>query len=143
MNLKKMPKEELELLSYTKIAELYIRENKTAMNTADLFKEVCNLLELKEKDYQNLIADFFQSLTTSKDFVLLDDGKWDLKENHVVKIQLEDDEEEKEEASESDIADNEEEQTDDYNAVENDDYVDDGEDLSDLTIVGEDELEEE
>ena len=142
MKLKKMSKEELELLSYTKIAELYLKEHKTAMNTADLFKEVCKLLELKEKDYQNLIADFFQSLTTSKDFILLDDGKWDLKENHIVKIQLEDDEEEKEETAENDITE-EEQQADDYNAVDNDDYVDDGEDLSDLTIIEEDELEEE
>ena len=48
--LKNMKKEELELLSYTKIAELYLKENKKTMNTADLFKEICKFLleNLKE-----------------------------------------------------------------------------------------------
>ena len=141
MSLKKMKKEDLELLSYTKIAELYLQEKKKTMNTADLFKEVCNLLELKEKDYQNLIADFFESLTTSKEFILLDDGKWDLKEKHVVKIQIEEEEEEKEESTEEEISDTEED-TDSYDENVDNDYVDDGEDLSDLTIVNEEELEE-
>ncbi len=141
MSLKSMKKEDLELLSYTKIAEMYLQEKKKPMNTADLFKEVCNLLELKEKDYQNLIADFFESLTTSKEFILLDDGKWDLKEKHIVKIQIEEDEDEKSETTEEEITD--EEETDNYDESVDNDYVDDGEDLSDLTIVSEEELEEE
>ena len=44
--LKKMSKEELELLSYTKIAQLYLEESKTTLSTADLFKEVCKFLFL-------------------------------------------------------------------------------------------------
>ena len=43
MKLNKMNLEELELLSYTSIAKLYLQENKTTLNTADLFKEICNL----------------------------------------------------------------------------------------------------
>lgn len=39
--LNEMSRENLELLSYTKIAEMYLKENKTTMNTADLFKEIC------------------------------------------------------------------------------------------------------
>ena len=46
MKLSKMTKEELEQLSYTNIAKLYLEENKTTMNTADLFRQVCTLLEL-------------------------------------------------------------------------------------------------
>ena len=72
--LSKMSKENLELLSYTKIAEMYLKENKKTMNTAELFKEVCKLLELSDEEYQDKIADFFESLTTSKDFILLSDG---------------------------------------------------------------------
>ena len=34
--LSKMSKENLEMLSYAKIAELYLKENKKPMNTADL-----------------------------------------------------------------------------------------------------------
>ena len=86
MKLSKMKKEELELLPYTTIAKLFLEENKITMNTADLFKEVCKLLDLTERVYQDKIADFFQSLTTSKEFILLDDGKWDLKSNHKIKL---------------------------------------------------------
>ena len=53
MKLSKMKKEEIELLSYTNIAKLYLEENKTTMNTADLFKEVCKLLELSDRVYQD------------------------------------------------------------------------------------------
>ena len=38
MKLNKMTKEELELLPYTKIAKMYLEENKTTMNT--LWKSV-------------------------------------------------------------------------------------------------------
>ena len=132
MKLSKMNKEEIELLSYTNIAKLYLEENKVTMNTADLFKEVCKLLELTERDYQNKIADFFQSLTTSKEFILLDDGKWDLKTNHKSKkLDMDDLYEEKDEESEED----------EYNSIDDEDeYAED--DLSDLTILNEDELED-
>ena len=60
MKLNKIPKNELELLSYTEIAKLYLAENKTTQNTAELFKNVCDLLELPESEYVNNVADFFQ-----------------------------------------------------------------------------------
>ena len=145
MKLSKMNKEEIELLSYTNIAKLYLEENKVTMNTADLFKEVCKLLELTERDYQNKIADFFQSLTTSKEFILLDDGKWDLKTNHKSKkLDMDDLYEEKDEESEEDeynSIDDEESEEDEYNSIDDEDeYAED--DLSDLTILNEDELED-
>ena len=95
MKLNKMKKEDLEQLSYGKIAELYLKENKQTLTTAELFKEVCNLLELPEEEYQNKIGDFFETLTTSKEFILLSDGKWDLKSNHTVKIDIDEIYEEK------------------------------------------------
>ena len=52
MKLSQMTKEEIEQLSYTKIAELYLKENKTTLNTASLFKVVCQLLELDEETYK-------------------------------------------------------------------------------------------
>ena len=88
--LSEMSKESLEMLSYAKIAELYLKENKKPMNTADLFKEVCKLLKLSDEEYVDNIADFFESLTTSKEFILLEDGTWDLKSNHKVKVVIED-----------------------------------------------------
>lgn len=143
MKLSKMKKEDLELLSYTSIAKLYLEENKTTMNTADLFKEVCKLLELSDRVYQDKIADFFQSLTTSKDFILLDDGKWDLKGNHKSKkIDIDDLYEEKEEETyDYDDLDESNEEEDEYNSIDDEEeYAED--DLSDLTIMNEDELED-
>lgn len=143
--LNKMTKEELELLSYTRIAELYLKENKTTLSTADLFKEVCKLLDLGDIEYQQQLPDFFQSLTTSKEFILLNDGKWDLKSNHSVKINIDEIYEEKDEELGEDENDNgipDELEEEEYDEIVEDDYDDDNEDLSDLTILDDEEIEE-
>ncbi|MEE3343474.1 MAG: DNA-directed RNA polymerase subunit delta [Bacilli bacterium] len=146
MKLNKIPKNELELLSYTEIAKMYLEENKKTMNTADLFKQVCKLLELSETEYTERIADFFQSLTTSKEFILLEDGKWDLKNNHTIKVDIDEiyDEQNNEEENEEGQIE-EEEEIEDIDSINDDEsYIDDDQDddLADLTIVNEDELEE-
>lgn len=143
MKLSKLKKEDLELLSNTTIAKMYLEENKITLNTGDLFHQVCSLLELTEKDYQDKITDFFESLLTSKDFILLDNGKWDLKSNHKVKIDMDElyeDKEEEEEELNTEIVEEIDEE-DEYNSTidEEDDYTDD--DLTDLTIVSEEELD--
>lgn len=141
-----MKKEDLEQLSYGKIAELYLKENKQTLTTAELFKEVCNLLELPEEEYQNKIGDFFETLTTSKEFILLSDGKWDLKSNHTVKIDIDEIYEEKDDDVYEDTSDDEsnivpeEEDGEDYEGTNDADYDDE---LGDLSIVTEDELNEE
>ena len=146
--LNEMSRENLELLSYTKIAELYLKENKKTMNTADLFREVCRLLELSDDEYQDKIADFFESLTTSKDFILLNDGNWDLKINHSVKIDMEDIYEESD--SEEEVIDEDDTELSEEDNYEDDSYDDDvldddvlDDDYADLSIVDEDELDEE
>ncbi len=145
MKLSKMSKEELELLSYTDIAKLYLEENKTTMNTADLFKQVCSLLELSDKEYQDKIADFFQSLTTSKEFILLEDGKWDLKSNHKIKIDMDElyeDKDDEDEEYQDEENDEEITEEDEFNSIDDEsEYAE--EDLSDLTILSEDELDSE
>lgn len=144
--LSKMSKESLEMLSYAKIAELYLKENKKPMNTADLFKEVCKLLDLSDEEYQERIADFFESLTTSKEFILLSDGNWDLKINHSVKIDIDDIYEESDSEEDTDVTydeniSEEDNYDDDYSDNTDDDLLDD--DYADLTIVGDEELEDE
>ena len=143
--LNKMTKEELEQLSYAKIAEMYLKENKVKMNTASLFKEVCKLLELSDNEYQERIGDFFETLTTSKEFILLGDGNWDLRSNHSIKIDIDDiyeDSDAEEEVIEvEDETPEEDNYEDDYTDESDDDIVDD--DYSDLTIVDDTELEEE
>ena len=148
MKLNQIPKSELELLPYTSIAKMYLEENKVTKTTADLFKEVCKLLELSDDEYVEKIADFFESLTTSKEFKLLEDGTWDLKSNHTVKVIIDDIEDENSsdeiEELEDDILPTEEE-PDDLDAIDDtDSFVDDDTDdeLADLTIVNDDELEE-
>ena len=151
MKLNKISKSELELLSYTEIAKLYLQETKKTMNTANLFKEVCNLLELSESEYVDKIADFFQSLTTSKEFILLEDGSWDLKSNNKVKVTMDEiyDENNPDETEETE--ENEEEMIEDEEIEEDLDTIDDSDsfldnetddELADLTIINDDELEE-
>lgn len=143
MSLSKMNKEELELLSYTDIAKLYLEENKKTLNTAFLFKEVCNLLSLSESEYNEKITDFFQSLTTSKDFILLPSGEWDLKSKHSVKVAMDElYEENSEDEDEYDTEPEDMTEEDEFNSIDDEeDYADD--DLSDLTILNEDELDSE
>ena len=143
MSLSKMNKEELELLSYTEIAKLYLEENKKTLNTASLFKEVCNLLSLSESEYSEKITDFFQSLTTSKDFILLPSGEWDLKSKHSVNVAMDElYEENSDEEEDYDVEPEEMTEEDEFNSIDDDeDYADD--DLSDLTILTDDELDSE
>lgn len=146
MSIKKMSKEELELLSNKDITNLLLEESKKPINTADLFKKIIELLELPKKTFEDKIADYYTALATDKRFILLDDGRWDLrsryKSDQVIKISDDEEDEEeveenKEEIETSDI----EEDEDNYDDKE-DDYDDDAnEELKDLVIIDEDELE--
>lgn len=143
MNVRQMPLEELELLSYTDIAYELLKLDKKPKTTPVLFGEVCKLLEINEDMMLELIGDFYTTLTTDKRFLLLDSAEWDLKEFHVVKPIVDDEEEE--EVSDEVIEDDTDE-TEDEAVVEDsedfDDAEDDIDDLEDLAIVSEEELEE-
>lgn len=143
MNVRKMSLEELEQLSYADIAYEILKLDKKGKTTAELFSEVCNLLEIDESNMMEMIGDFYTSLMTDKRFILLDNAKWDLKELHSVKAVIEDDEEDAEEEEETET---EVEGTED-DAVSNgiddyDDTDDDLDDLEDLAIVTEEEMDE-
>lgn len=147
MSLKKMTKEELELLSYTDLTEMILEENKKAMNTPTIFRTICDLLELSDSDYTNKIGDFYTSLTTDKRFLFLEDSaEWDLKDRHVVDIVVTDDEEEEDEIEieeEDEIEPEEDSFEEDIDAVNDEDELDDGDDdLDDLVVMSEDELDE-
>ena len=75
MSIKKMTKEELELLSNKDITNLILEESKKSMNTADLFKKIIKLLELPDSTFESKIADYYTALATDKRFILLSDGK--------------------------------------------------------------------
>lgn len=145
MSIKKMTKDELELLSNKDITNLILEESKKPINTADLFKKIIKLLELPESTFEAKIADYYTALSTDKRFILLEDGTWDLRSRHtsdkVVKI-TEDEEEEMEE-NKDDIEESiEEDEEDSYDDKDDDDYNDDSnEELKDLVVIDEDELE--
>lgn len=145
MSIKKMTKDELELLSNKDITNLILEESKKPINTADLFKKIIKLLELPESTFEAKIADYYTALSTDKRFILLEDGRWDLRSRHtsdkVVKI-TEDEEEELEE-NKDDIEESiEEDEEDSYDDKDDDDYNDDSnEELKDLVVIDEEELE--
>ena len=60
MKLKDMPKAELEILSYTDLTYMLLKENKKPMNTPSIFKEICNLLGYTDEEYSNKIGDYYE-----------------------------------------------------------------------------------
>ena len=156
MSIRKKDLLDLELMSYTDIAYEIIKEDKKQYNTPSLFKEVCKLLQLSDEEFEAKIGDFFTALSTDKRFILIDSVNWDLKENHIVKVVVDDGEddisdESLDEDEEKDDEDDDEMDNDDDNDIDEDiedDYSDeaiddvDSDDLDDLTIVDEDEIEE-
>jgi len=148
MSIKDLSKDELELFSHKDLTNMLLSE-RGAMNTVDLFKEITTLLELPNSVFENKIGDYYTTLTTDKRFIMLEDGKWDLRDNHTsdkVVVITENDEDEEDDEEESELKEDnemEEENEEDYDAARNDDDFDDStdEDLKDLVILDEDELE--
>ena len=144
MSLKTMKKEELELLSNKDIAFMILEESKRKLNTADLFKKIIKLLDLPESVFEKKIADFYTALSTDKRFILLDNGKWDLRTNHtsdkVIRI-TDDEEEEEEEEEDLEQQEKEDEIEEDSFDDTDEDYDDANEELKDLVVIDEDELE--
>ena len=142
MSLKEKTIEELEQMSYTDIAYEVIKEKGKKFNTPNLFKEVCKLLKLGDAEFEEKIGDFFTALTTDGRFILINSTNWDLKENHVVKVVVDNgDEEEVEPDTEEDEITDEDNQDieDDYSDEAVDDVADE-EDMKDLTIVDEEDI---
>ena len=106
MNIKKMTTEELELMSHTDIAYNILKHEKKTLTTIELLKEICSLLNYGDTEYENLIGDFYTSLNVDKRFILID-GKWDLAENHAVKIIIDDEGDDDEDMENYDDEENE------------------------------------
>lgn len=139
MKLKDMKKEELEVLSYTDLTEMILKENKKPMNTAKIFKKICDLLELSEEDYSSKIGDYYTSLTTDKRFLLLDTAEWDLKDKHKIEIVLDEDDEDEMSFDEEELEEDEDESIE---ITDDEVDLDDSDDLGDLSIVNDDEMED-
>ncbi len=138
MKLKDYKKEDLELMGYDDIAVLVLQEVNKKMKITDLFKKVCNLLGLSDKEYEQRIGDFFELLSTNKNFIMLENGYWDLKSKHNSKVIIdEDDEEIVDSIDEDEEMDDEEEEDIFYDGDDDDDVEED--DLKDLVVIDGDE----
>lgn len=148
MKINDMTKVELELLSHCDITDLLLKENKQPMNTPSIFKKICNLLGYSDEEYTAKIGEFYTSLTTDKRFILLDTAEWDLRDNHSIKISI-DDEDEEEVEYQDEVEEDEEEKIDIEDVVddveepiddEDLDIDDEDEPLEDLSIVDEEDI---
>ncbi len=145
MTIDKMKKEELELLSYKDITSM-ILEEKGAMNTLKLFEKIVSLLELPKSTVDKKISEYYTTLSTDKNFLLLEDGKWDLRKRHtsdkVLKAQDQDEEDEEEEQEEEEKLEMSEDEEDYDSQISDEDDFDDGDDdLKDLVVLDEEELD--
>ena len=140
MKLKDYSKEELEAMSYDDIAFMVLTESKKQMKVNELFKEVCNLLEVSEDEFVNKLPAFFVVLSTDHRFIMLENGLWDLKTKHSTKVVIDNDDEDEIETEDIDqeIEEPIEEDEDIYNENEDDEIDDDDDDLKDLVIIDDD-----
>ena len=137
MKLKDIPKEELELMGYDDIALLVLQESGKKMKLNDIFKKVCNLLELPDSILEEHLVDFFELMSTNKKFIMLENGYWDLQTRHKLDVVIEEDDEEEEISDEEEIEEETEEEDIFYdNEDETEDVEED--DLADLVVIDSD-----
>lgn len=146
MDIRNLSSQELEKMSHLDIAYNIIKNEKKVLNTLSLLKEVCDILNYDNATLESLIGDFYTSLNLDKRFYLID-GLWDLSENHQVKIIIED--EMDNDLEEYEDIDEEEEitETEDEAVLEDTEILEDIEDdlddeMDDLTILSEEEIQE-
>ena len=141
MKLKNISKEELETMSFDDIAYVILKEKGKKMKISDIFKIICDALNLGDAAFEAQIGDFFALISTEKRFIQLEKGYIDLRENHTSEININDIEDESEDDMPvEDVQEDDEdesEETDYYNDIDDmdDDRPDD--DYKDLVIVDE------
>jgi len=142
MELNKMSKEELEILSYTDLTELILIKEDKPMNTLAIFKTICKLLGCSDKECADKIGDYYASLAIDKRFYFLEEtAEWDLRKKHSLNIVLDEDEDSEIEEVEKEIEEINE--VDEIDVVIEDEELDDNDDeLEDLAVLTEDELDE-
>lgn len=138
MKFKTISKEDLEVLPFDDIAYIILKEKGKKMKINDIFKIICDTLNLGDNAFENQIGDFFALLATEKRFIQLEKGYWDLRENHTSEInikELEDEDDEIIPEEEKDYEENEE--YDYYDDIDDMDDDKEDDDYKDLVIVDE------
>ena len=138
MRFKSISIDELETLPFDDIAYIILKENGKKMKINDIFKIICDTLNLGDSAFENQIGDFFALLATEKRFIQLEKGYWDLRENHTAEISIKEIEDELEdEIIPEDEKEEQEEETDYYDDLDDMDDDKEEDDLKDLVIVDE------
>lgn len=138
MKFKTISKEDLEVLPFDDIAYIILKEKGKKMKINDIFKIICDTLNLGDNAFENQIGDFFALLATEKRFIQLEKGYWDLRENHTSEInikELEDEDDDIITEEEKDYEENEE--YDYYDDIDDMDDDKEDDDYKDLVIVDE------
>ncbi len=138
MKFKTISKEDLEVLPFDDIAYIILKEKGKKMKINDIFKIICDTLNLGDSAFENQIGDFFALLATEKRFIQLEKGYWDLRENHTSEInikELEDEDDDIIPEEEKDYEENEE--SDYYDDIDDMDDDKEDDDYKDLVIVDE------
>ena len=142
--MKTIKKDDIKDLSFKDITNIVLENNKTGMNTLDLFTTIVNLLELPSDTIDTKIGDYYTSLTTDKRFLLVD-GLWDLRSRHTSdKVLVDATEEELEDEEEYDEMALEEEEIpeDEFeDDIDGDTSYDEDDGLGDLVVIDEDEMD--
>ena len=138
MKFKTISVDELETLPFDDIAYIILKEKGKKMKINDIFKIICDTLNLGESAFENQIGDFFALLATEKRFIQLEKGYWDLRENHTSEISIKEIEDELEDdiLPEEEVEEKEEE-VDYYDELDEIDDDKEEDDLKDLVIVDE------
>ncbi len=141
MKFKTISQEELETLSFDDIAYIILKEKGKKMKINDIFKIICDTLNLGDAAFENQIGDFFALLATEKRFIQLEKGYWDLRENHTAEISIKEIEDELEDDvvidEEKDIEEDDDDEGDYYDNIDDMDDDKEDDDLKDLVIVDE------
>ena len=140
MKFKTVSKEDLETLSFDDIAYIILKEKGKKMKINDIFKIICDTLNLGDAAFENQIGDFFALLSTEKRFIQLEKGYWDLRENHTSEISIKEIEDELDDDVINEEEKEDEEETEEGSYYDELDDIDDDkeeDDLKDLVIVDE------
>ena len=141
MKFKTISKEELETLQFDDIAYIILKEKGKKMKINDIFKIICDSLNLGDAVFEKQIGDFFTLLATEKRFIQLEKGYWDLRENHTAEISIKEIEDELEDDvvldEEKEIEDDNNDEGDYYDDIDDMDDDKEDDDLKDLVIVDE------
>ena len=139
MKFKTVKKEDLETMSFDDIAYIILKEKNKKMKVSEIFKIICDELNLGEAAFENQIGDFFALISTEKRFIQLEKGYIDLRENHTSEINISDieDEEVEEDVVEDNQEDSEEDNEDYYDDIDDMDDDPEEDDYKDLVIVEE------